>query len=90
MEKDRRTYENRTKQDFIDNFQIGDDLLFAFEDFINAKTESKITFVAYHEEVKQYLKATLGDQLYGDGAFEEIFNKNDLMIEEVIKLSQLH
>ena len=90
LEKDRSAYKNRTKQDFIDNFQIGDDLVFAFEDFINAKTESKITFVAYHEEVKQYLKATLGDQLYGDGAFEEIFNKNDIMIEGVIKLSQHH
>ena len=79
-----------TKQDFIDNFQIGDDLVFAFEDFINAKSESKITFVAYHEEVKQYLKASLGDQLYGDGAFEEIFNTNDIMIEEVVKLSKHH
>lgn len=88
LEKDRNAYMNMTKQDFIDNFQIGDDLVFAFEDFINAKTESKITFVAYHDEVKQYLKATLGDQLYADGAFEEIFNKNDIMIEEVIKLSK--
>lgn len=79
-----------TKQDFIDNFQIGEDLVFAFEDFINTKTDSKITFVAYHDEVKQYLKATLGDQLYGDGAFEEIFNEMDIMIEEVIKLSEQH
>ena len=90
LEKDRNAYQNMTKQDFIDNFQMGDDLVFAFEDFINAKSESKITFVAYHEEVKQYLKASLGDQLYGDGAFEEIFNTNDIMIEEVIKLSKHH
>ena len=90
LEKDRNAYKNMTKQDFIDNFQIGDDLVFAFEDFINAKSESKITFVAYHEEVKQYLKASLSDQQYGDGAFEEIFNTNDIMIEEVIKLSKHH
>lgn len=90
LEKDRRAYKNMTKQDFIDNFQIGEDLVFAFEDFINTKTDSKITFVAYHDEVKQYLKATLGDQLYGDGAFEEIFNEMDIMIEEVIKLSEQH
>lgn len=90
LEKDRSSYKDMTKQDFIDNFQVGDDLVFAFQDFINARTESKITFVAYHDEVKQYLKATLGDQLYGDGAFEEIFNQNDIMIEEVIKLSEQH
>jgi carboxyl-terminal processing protease len=90
LEKDRRSYKDITKQDFIDNFQIGDDLVFAFQDFINARSESKITFVAYHDEVKQYLKATLGDQLYGDGAFEEIFNQKDIMIDEVIKMSESH
>ena len=65
-------------------------MVFAFEDYVNLKTNSKITFVAYHNEVKQYLKATLGDQLYGDGAFEEIFNKGDSMIDEVFKLSGEH
>ncbi|MGZ0015490.1 S41 family peptidase [Yeosuana sp. AK3] len=88
LEKDRTAFKNITKQDFIDRYEIGNDLVYAFEDFINARTESKITFVAYHDEVKQYLKATLGDQLYGDGAFEEIFNQRDIMIEEVIKLSE--
>ena len=88
LEKNRKAFNDITKQDFIDNYQVGDDLVYAFEDFINARTDSKITFVAYHDEVKQYLKAVLGDQLYGDGAFEEIFNQRDIMIDEVIKLSE--
>lgn len=90
LERDRKTYENMERQDFIDNYEIGDDMVFAFQDFINVRTDSKITFVAYHDEVKQYLKAVLGDQLYGDGAFEEIFNQKDIMIDEVIKLSGQH
>tara|TARA_R110000868_G_scaffold320583_4_gene581518 strand:- start:6215 stop:7804 length:1590 start_codon:yes stop_codon:yes gene_type:complete len=90
LEKDRDAYSGISKQDFIDNFELGDDMVFAFEDYVNLKTNSKITFVAYHNEVKQYLKATLGDQLYGDGAFEEIFNKGDSMIDEVFKLSGEH
>jgi carboxyl-terminal processing protease len=43
--------------------------------------------VAYHNEVKQYIKATLADQLFGIGAFEEVFNQGDIMIDEVIKMS---
>tara|TARA_R110002094_G_scaffold7482_3_gene16750 strand:+ start:867 stop:1067 length:201 start_codon:yes stop_codon:yes gene_type:complete len=62
-------------------------LVFAFQDYLNVRTDSKITFVAYHDEVKQYIKAALADQLYGDGAFEEVFNQRDIMIDEVIKLS---
>ncbi len=90
LEKDRDVYSGISKQDFINNYELGDDVVFAFEDYVNLKTNSKITFVAYHTEVKQYLKATLGDQLYGNGAFEEIFNKGDSMIDEVLKLSGEH
>lgn len=87
LEKDRHLYDGISKRNFIDTFEVSDDLVFAFQDYLNVRTDSKITFVAYHEEVKQYIKATLADQLYGGGAFEEIFNQRDIMIDEVIKLS---
>ncbi|KAA5827665.1 S41 family peptidase [Algibacter amylolyticus] len=87
LEKDRHLYDNVLRQDFIDSFEIGDDLVFAFQDYLNLRTDSKITFVAYHDEVKQYIKATLADQLFGSGAFEEVYNQRDIMIDEVIKLS---
>lgn len=90
LEKDRSLYANLSKRDFIDHYQIGDDLIYAFEDFINIRTDTQITFVAYHDEVKHYLKATLGDQLFGDGTFQEIFNQRDIMIEEVVRLSRQH
>ncbi|MDG1729024.1 MAG: S41 family peptidase [Algibacter sp.] len=87
LEKDRHLYDGATRQDFIDAFEVGSDLVFAFQDYLNLRTESKVTFVAYHEEVKQYIKATLADQLFGAGAFEEVYNQRDIMIDEVIKLS---
>lgn len=90
LEKDRRVYDGMSKQYFIDDFEISDDMVVAFQDYLNLRTDSNITFVAYHDEVKQYIKATLGDQIYGDGAFEEIFNQRDIMIDEVIKLSEAH
>ncbi|MDO6761435.1 S41 family peptidase [Tamlana sp. 2_MG-2023] len=88
LEKDRHQYDGISRRDFIDNFVVGDDLVFAFQDYLNLRSDSKVTFVAYHDEVKQYIKATLADQLFGGGAFEEVYNKTDIMIEEVIRLSK--
>ncbi len=87
LEKDRKIYNGITRQDFIDNFEVSEAMVYAFQEYLNIRPESNITFVAYHEEVKQYIKATLADQLYGTGSFEEVYNKHDIMIEEVVKLS---
>lgn len=87
LDKDRTLYENIKREDFINTFNVGDDLVFAFQDYLNVRMESKITFVAYQDEVRHYLKATLADQLFGNGAFEEVFNQNDNMIDTLIKLS---
>ena len=87
LEKDRHAYDDIAREDFIKSFEVNDDLVFAFQDYLNLRADSKVTFVAYHDEVKQYIKATLADQLYGNGAFEEVYNQRDIMIDEVIKLS---
>lgn len=87
LERDRAAYDGFSRQLFIDNFQVNDDLVLEFQDFLNIRADSNVTFVAYHDEVKQYIKATLGDQLFGNGAFEEILNQRDIMIDEVMELS---
>lgn len=88
LDKERAAYKDYRRQDFIDNFKVTDDIVIAFQEYLNVRTGSNITFVAYHEEVKQYLKATLADQLFGEGAFEEVINQRDIMIDEVIQLSK--
>ncbi|MFD2725103.1 S41 family peptidase [Hyunsoonleella rubra] len=88
LERDRSVFEGYSRQDFIDNYEVGDDMVLEFQDYLNVRADSKITFVAYHDEVKQYIKATLADQLFGDGAFDEVINQRDIMIEEVIRLSR--
>ena len=88
LDKDRKVYDGITQQDFIDNFIVSDDVVVRFQDYLNIRSEHNITFVAYHNTVKQYIKATLAEQLFGREVYEEIINKNDLMIDEVIKLSQ--
>ena len=90
LEKDRESYEGMTKDDFIKNFEVSDDFVLTFQDYLNIRTDSEITFVAYHKEIKQYIKATLADQLFGSNAFQEIINQNDIMIDEVLKYSEQH
>ena len=87
LDKDRRAYDGISRRDFIDSFKVEDDLVYTLQDYLNISTGAKITFVAYHKEVKQYLKATLADQLFGDGAYQEVFNQRDIMIHKVIKMS---
>lgn len=89
LEKNRNAYKGLSKKEFIENYKISDDMVFQFQEYVNERTDSKVTFVAYHDEVKQYIKANLADQLYGEGAFNQVLNQRDIMIEEVIELSKL-
>ena len=88
LDKDRSAFENMSREDFIYNFEVGDDVVLEFQEYLNARIKSRISFVAYNDEIKQYIKATLADQLYGNGAFEEVINQKDIMIDEVIGLSE--
>lgn len=88
LEKDRQAYSAISRQDFIDTFEVDESLVYDFQDYLNIRIESKLAFVGYQDKVKHYLKATLADQLYGRGAFEEVINKYDIMIEKVLELSK--
>ncbi|MEM9681543.1 MAG: peptidase S41, partial [Bacteroidota bacterium] len=88
LDKDRTVYDGITKKDFIDNFEVSDDIAVRFQDYVNDKERTNITFVAYNNEIKRLIKATLARQLFDDSAFEEILNASDIMVDEVILLSQ--
>ena len=87
LDKDRNIYANVSKYDFINNFEVSDDIVVRFQDFINKRESTNITFVAYNDEIRRIIKATLARQLFDDNAFEEIINKEDVMVQEVILLS---
>ena len=87
LDKDRSVYANVTKYDFINNFEVSDDIVIRFQEYINDRERTNITFVAYNNEIRRIIKATLARQLFDDNAFEEIINKEDIMVQEVILLS---
>ena len=88
LDKDRKVYDGISRQDFIDNFEVSDDIVVKFQNYLNARSFHEITFVAYNETIKTYIKATLAEQLFGTEAYQEIINKNDTMIEEVLRLNR--
>ncbi|WP_228852711.1 S41 family peptidase [Aegicerativicinus sediminis] len=88
LDKDRSVYSGVNEDDFLNHYRVSDDIVLRFQDYINKRERTNITFVAYHEEMRQLIKAALARQLYGDDAAERLLNEDDLMIEEVITLSQ--
>jgi carboxyl-terminal processing protease len=88
LDKDRSIYENVTANDFVANFIVSDDVVVKFQNFVNFKERSNITFVAYHDQIKRLIKSELAQQLYGSTIAEKIKNETDDMIEEVILLSK--
>lgn len=88
LDKDRLAFKGISKNDFIKNFEVSDDIVVRFQNYLSEKERVQITFVAYNAEIKQLIKASLAEQLFGKEAYEEIINSTDDMIEEVIKLSQ--
>lgn len=87
LDKDRSLYKNSTKQEFLDNFEITDEMLENFNTYLNDLTRYKVVFIAYNDEVKLHLKATLAEQLYGDAAYVQVINSNDNMLKRVLELS---
>lgn len=87
LDKDRSVYQDVTKYDFINNFEVSDDIVVRFQDYVNRKEGTNITFVAYNDEIRRLIKATLARQLFDDNSFEEVLNKEDIMVQEVILLS---
>jgi len=87
LEKDRSTFNNIKKQDFLISYEITDTVVEEFQEYLNGRRKTNIVFVAYRDEIKQYIKAAIASQLYGNGAFEEVLNQYDIMVNEVINLS---
>ncbi|NNK88223.1 MAG: peptidase S41, partial [Flavobacteriaceae bacterium] len=87
LDKDRSIYRGLSKEDFISGFVITDEVVDRFQSYLNARANINIPFVAYKEEMKLYLKATLAEQLYGSEASVQVLNSNDNMLERVLSLS---
>lgn len=87
LDKDRSPYKDISQEDFVYGFEVDDAVVDRFQEYLNSRTRYKIPFVAYKEEVRLYLKATLAEQLYGSEASVQVLNTNDAMLKRVMQLT---
>lgn len=83
LDKDREKFEGISQKEFVANYKVSDKELEDFTNYLDRRTRYKITFVAYAEEVKLYLKATLAEQLFGSEAYMQVVNTNDAMLDKI-------
>ncbi len=88
LDKNRTLYNSKTQLDFVEKFEVNDTLYQKFNAFVNQKEQSNINLDYYKTEINCLLKANLAKQLFNDAAFEQIINKNDIVIQEVVALSK--
>lgn len=88
LDKDRLAFNDINKTDFMNSFEVSDDIVVRFQEYLSQRERVQITFVAYTAEIKQLIKAALAEQLFGKEVSQEIINSTDDMIEEVVKLSK--
>lgn len=86
LDDDRSLFNAMEQDNFINNYVVSNDLLTRFEDYLNTRTRYKTSLVAYNDEIKLYIKATLAEQLFGSEAYEQVLNSNDIMLDEVKQL----
>jgi carboxyl-terminal processing protease len=87
LEKARKSFSNFSREEFITNFEVTNDVLERFGEYLNLKARFKIPFAAYNDEVKLFLKATLAEQLFGNEAYVQVVNSNDVMLDKVLELN---
>lgn len=87
LDKDRTIYSGYEASDFVENFKVNDNLVEKFQDFLNLKERTNISFVNYYNQMKLLIKSELAAQLFNSNTAEQIINDGDAMIEEVILLS---
>ncbi|HZW63318.1 MAG TPA: S41 family peptidase [Flavobacteriaceae bacterium] len=88
IEKNRNDYQQLSKPEFLHQFQVDEAMLVDFQEYLNQRLKTKITFIAYKDEIKLFIKAFFAEQLFNEGSYQEVIGTSDIVIEEVIKLSQ--
>ncbi|MFK5982205.1 MAG: S41 family peptidase [Flavobacteriaceae bacterium] len=85
LEKNRAIFSNFTLEDFVNNYEVDDDLITEFLDYSKID-EAHSGFKDHLEHLKLVLKASIAQQLFGSNAFERILNQDDAMLQKVLEL----
>ncbi len=85
LEKNRNVLNEITRQEFLDTYEIDDDLLREFFDYSRI-VEAHVGFENHKEHIKNILKANIAQQLFGSNTYEFILNEDDTMLKKVLEI----
>ncbi|MCP9199038.1 S41 family peptidase [Gramella sp. GC03-9] len=90
LERDRQYYNSVSREDFVEEIEITEEMIDGFETYILLERDLRINLnVKKHKPLlKKYLKAEMAQQLFGTNAFQRYLNEDDRIIEKVIELSE--
>ncbi|RKN82614.1 S41 family peptidase [Ulvibacterium marinum] len=87
LDEDRRRYADWTEERFVSDFRVDDILFEQFVDY-SISRNLKMNFYDFEDRIKLYLKAALGEQLFGPNVHAKIKAAADAMLQEVLELDR--
>ena len=85
LDEDRERYEHYSEEEFIADFKVDDILFQNFVDY-SLNRELSMDFYGNQDDIKLYLKAALGEQLFDANIYAQIKSKGDAMLQKVLEL----
>ncbi|WP_425235319.1 S41 family peptidase [Ulvibacterium sp.] len=87
LDEDRQRYTDWTEERFVSDFRVDDILFEQFVDY-SISRNLKMNFYDFEDRIKLYLKAALGEQLFGPNVHAKIKAAADAMLQEVLELDR--
>ena len=85
LERNREDFNDYQLQDFVDTYEVDEDLMHEFFEY-SRMDEAHIGFEDHKDHIKNILKASIAQQLFGSNTFEFILNQDDPMIKKVMEI----
>ena len=87
LEKNRSYFNSLSWKEFYNSDVVKDETVDNFLSYMK-RQNVPMRIKDYRPLLKQYIKATMAEQLFGTNEFQRIINENDRIVEKVIELSQ--
>ncbi len=86
LDTERSAYSNISFQEFMNTFEISEELLQEYAEFFSKMSGRRIYIEKYADQMKRHIKAVFIEQLYGTNGYQQQLNVGDAMIEKVLEL----
>lgn len=87
LDEDRLRYSDWTEERFVNDFRVDDILFEQFVDY-SISRNLKMSFYDFEDRIKLFLKAALGEQLFGPNTHAKIKADADTMLQKVLELDR--